>query len=118
MNGLLGGKHGTLKCACGKPRYPGKAQCPGCYYGEDLDPMMLVQAEKRAELVRQGKDDPREVAYQVARALNYARWLVEQGYVGWPLAYKRAAKKYGVSEHAIRSRGAERAANKRALSRP
>jgi hypothetical protein len=110
---LLGGATGDLRCSCGQSRYPGCDVCPQCGFGENFDPVAHAQAEKRAELVRAGKEDPREVSRLVSLALNYARWLVDQGYVGWPLAYKRAARKYGVSERAIRSLGAQRAARSR-----
>jgi hypothetical protein len=114
---LLGGATGELRCACGNQRYPGCDVCPQCGFGENFDPMAHAQAEKRAELVRAGKEDPKQVGRLAAQALNYARWLVEQGYVGWPLAYKRATKKYGVAESAIRQLAAQRSATTRTTRR-
>ncbi len=112
MKAILGGTSGKLKCKCGNLRYPGRPACPKCYYGESFDPIIHAQGEKRAELVREGKTDPKIVDGIRHNAFNYAKWLVQQDYCGWGLAYKKAAKKYGIPEGSIRQIGAARAAIK------
>lgn len=112
MKSILGGANGKLKCNCGELRYPGVPACPKCYYGESFDPIIHAQGEKRAELIRAGETDPQITEGVRRNAFNYAKWLVSQGYCGWGLAYKKAAKKYGIPEDSIRQIGAARAATK------
>ena len=113
---IIGGKNGNLVCRkCGDLRFPGKDLCPKCFWGDDFNPVLHAQAVARSEAIKRGDIDPSDRHRLICAALSYARWLVNQGYCGWGLAYAKAARKHGVTETEIRRVGADRSANSRLM---